>query len=467
MTGVNSQTKILFYPVILLIITGFAACKTTQPVRPMEHYETFYEEKTSFINLPVNIQIEELEKLLNEEFNGLLYEDNSFDDGDKMKIRAEKNQNMNIEPDIMALKYSIPLDLKIEYKTAIGSVKADAIIFLMFRTAFDIDEGWNFKTETTVEDYAWVKKPSLKFGGVSISAGFIGNMILNRSKEFIGKSIDEQVAANFNLRETAEEAWKGLFDPILVSPEYNTWLTVNPISLSMTRPQMDDQSINTILSVKANPDIKLGNKPDQPFNSINSLPRFEYSNDFKDDFVLNIGAEITYEQADSMAKAELLGERFESGKYYAVIEDIEMYGQGNNIIVNTKLSGSYNGSIYLTGKPKFNAKKGTIDMDDLQFTLDTKSFLHKSAGWLLKSTFKKQVKENLNFLLDYNLKEMEKMLVEQLDHFELSKSVYLVGNLEGLSIQNAWLTADGIKMIVGIKGEAGVKLERKQDEVKW
>jgi hypothetical protein len=424
----------------------------------MEKYETQFEDKTSFINIPVHLQIDELEKLLNEQFNGLLYEDNSFDDGDKMKIKAEKTEALTIVPDIMALKYSVPLDLQIAYKTPLGIVNADASIRLFFRTAFDIDSEWNLNTETSVLNYVWSKKPSINIGGIRISAGFIGDIILNRSSTFIAKSIDEQVSANLNLRETVEEAWKGLFDPILVSPEYNSWLTVNPQSLSMTRPQMDDQSINTNLIVEANPDIKLGNKPDLSGNISNTLPPFQYSNDYNDNFSLFIGTEITYEQADSMAKAELLGQRFESGKYYAVIEDLEIYGQGNNIIVNTKLSGSYNGSIYMTGKPNFDPKKGSVDIADLQFTLDTKSFLHKSTAWLLKTTLKKQVKENLNFLLDYNLTEISKMLSEQLKQYELSKNVYLQGTLDDLSIQNAWLSSDGIKMVIGIKGELDIKM---------
>ncbi|KAA3641512.1 MAG: DUF4403 family protein [Bacteroidetes bacterium] len=459
MRGSFKQKEPIFFLLMASLLLGFGSCKTTQPVQPMERYDTYFEEKTSFINIPVRIKINELEKMLNEQFDGLLYEDNTFDDGDNMKIKAEKNEPLTIVPDIMALKYSIPLDLLITYKTPLGSVKADASIRLFFRTAFDIDEAWNLQTESSVLSYVWSKKPAINIGGVRISAGFIGDIILNRSSSFIGKSIDEQVEAYFNLRETVQEAWKGLFDPILVSPEYNTWLTVNPESLSLTRPQMDNESINTTILIKAKPDVKLGTKPEYWQTMSYDLPRFEYSEDYNSNFELNIGAEITYEQADSMAKAELLGERFESGKYYAVIEDLHMYGQGNNIIVSTKLSGSYKGSIYLTGKPSYDTEKGSIDLDNLEFTLDTKSFLHKSAAWLLKSTLKKQIKDNLNFLLDYNLKEMEKMLQDQLKHYELSKNIFMEGELEELNIQNAWLTADGIKMIIGIKGEAGIKME--------
>lgn len=459
MHGSRKQGDFTFSLFIFCILIGFVSCKTTKPVRPMEQYETFFEEKTSFIHIPVRIKIDELQKMLNEQFDGLLYEDNTFEDGDNMKIKASKTERLTIVPDIMALKYSVPLDLLIDYKTPLGVVKADASIRLFFRTAFDIDKNWHLKTESSVLSYVWSKKPAINVAGMRISAGFIGDLILNRSSSFIGKSIDEQVAANFNLRQTVSDSWKGLFDPLLISPEYNSWLTVNPESIGLTRPQMDNESINMTIIIKARPDIKLGARP-EPVKTVSAnLPNFQYANEYKDDFSLNIGTEITYAQADSMAKTELVGERFESGKYYAVIEDLEMYGQGNNIIVNTKLSGSYKGSIYLTGKPSYDPEKGSIDIDDLEFTLDTKNFLHKSAAWLLKSTLKKQIKENLNFLLEYNLKEMEKMLRDQLEHYELSKNIFLEGKLNELSIKNAWLTADGIKMIIGIQGEVGIKME--------
>ena len=444
--------------IILLSVLSTAACKTTQPVKPMAEYNQYFEREVSHLYIPIHLEIKELEQNLNSQFDGLVYEDNTFDDGDNLKISAEKTEPISITPDIMAIKYAVPLNLKIQYQTPLGVVKADASIRLFFRTVFDIESDWNLITETQVENYEWSKKPAINLGGFRISAGFIGNTILNRSREIIGKSIDEQIASTLNLRKNIQETWEGFFEPMLVSEEYNTWLTVNPISMSLTRPQMNDKSISTTVVVKAKPHVKLGDKPDAKA-IIDTLPAFEYSLESGDDFSFFIGAEITFAQADSIAKSQLLGERFESGKYAVTIEDMEMYGRGNQLIINTKLSGSYNGNIFLTGKPVFNPKRGSVNIDDLKFTLDTKNFLHKSASWILKSTLKKQINKNLNFLLDYNLAEMEKMLREQMKHYELSQGFFLEGELDELKIQNAWMAQEGFQLIIQISGQAGVKME--------
>ena len=108
------------------------------------------------------------------------------------------------------------------------------------------------------------------------------------------------------------------------------------------------------------------------------------------------------------------GETFEQGKRSVTIEDIELFGQGEKLVVNTKLSGSYNGNIYMVGKPEYNQKKNSIDIKNLKFTLETRNFLLKSAGWLLRSTVKKKIQENMDFLLEYNMAEIEKQMQEQL-----------------------------------------------------
>ena len=67
------QRDLVFHLLLATIILGSGSCKTTKPVQPMEHYEEYFEEKTSFINIPVRIKIDELENMLNEQFDGLLY----------------------------------------------------------------------------------------------------------------------------------------------------------------------------------------------------------------------------------------------------------------------------------------------------------------------------------------------------------------------------------------------------------
>ena len=109
----------------------------------------------------------------------------------------------------------------------------------------------------------------------------------------------------------------------------------------------------------------------------------------------------------------------------------------------------------MVGKPEYNKKKNSIDIKNLKFTLETKSFLLKSAAWLLRSTIKKKIQENMDFLLDYNMVEIQKQMQEQLQHYEVSKDIFLNGVLEGLNIQNAYLTPESIRVDIIHKRKNG------------
>lgn len=446
--------KILFFTVSLLFLLS---CKSTQPTRPMERYDALTEEeRTSVINIPVRINLVELEKSLNQQLQGTLYEDNDMNDGDKMMMRAEKVDDVKLQMRGQTIRYEVPVKVWVRYNAGITRLEADGEIAMNFNTDFDIDRDWNMETVTNIETYEWLKQPRLRVAGMNLPVGFIADIILKRSKTVITQSIDQQVQENFNLRKMVEDVWKQMFDPVLVSPEYNTWLLVNPQNIGMTPLVTDEQSISSVIVVESLPRVSLGERPEAM--GATDLPPFIFRDTTLNDFVIRLRTDVPYEEAERLAKQELLGETFSEGKRSVTIEDLELYGQGNKLIVNTKLSGSYNGSIYLTGRPVYNPKKNVVDIKDLDFTLETRNFLHKSAAWLLKGTLRKRIEENMNFLLQYNLDELKNQLQEQLNNYPITRGIVLDGKLEDLNIQDAFLSTEAIRVDVALVGRLNVQV---------
>lgn len=446
--------KILFFTISLLFLLS---CKSTQPTRPMERYDALTEEeRTSVINIPVRINLLELEKSLNQQLQGTLYEDNDMNDGDKMMMRAEKVDDVKLQMEGQTIKYQVPVKVWVRYNAGITKLEAEGEIAMNFKTDFDIDADWNMETLTSIETYEWLKQPRLRVAGMSLPVGFIADIILKRSKTVITESIDQQVQENFSLRKMVEDVWKQMFDPVLISPEYNTWLLVNPQNIGMTSLVTDDNAISSVIVVESLPRVSLGERPEAM--NATDLPPFVFRDTTLNDFVIRIRTDVPYEEAERLAKQELLGETFSEGKRSVTIEDLELYGQGNKLIVNTKLSGSYNGSIYLTGRPIYNPQKNVVDIKDLDFTLETRNFLYKSAAWLLKGTLRKRIEENMNFLLQYNLDELKNQLQAQLDRYPITQSIVLDGELEDLNIQDAFLSTEAIRVDVALVGRVNVQV---------
>jgi len=421
---------------------------------PEERYDTRFEEKKSLINIPVRINMMELEQSLNRQLTGVLYEDKDINDGDDMMVKAEKRSDIKLSVTGQQINYRTPLNLWIKYDLGLTTVEATGAIALNFKTAFEIRNDWTVETRTDIEGYEWLEKPKMRVVGVNLPIGFIADMILKNSKGKLTKSIDKLTKDNLDLRTMIESAWKRFFDPVLVAPEYNTWLTLNPESIGMTPlTTINNQLVSTIV-VESMPTVKIGDRPEVA--SSRPLPPLRYVDKAQDDFVIHLKADVSFREAERIAQTSLVGQTFTQGKRAVKIEDVKLYGQGNNLVVTTKLSGSYEGNVYLIGKPVYNAKTNKIDLDNLDFSLETKSFLVKSGAWILKSTLRKKLQENLDFLLDYNLKGIQEQLQQQLTHFTLTPGAYLNGQLQQLNIENVYLTQDAIMVDLGLQGRVNV-----------
>jgi hypothetical protein len=435
------------------------SCKTTrQPAKPMEsYYSALPEERISIINVPVRIQLRDLEQSLNEQLNGILYEDKDIKDGDKMMIRAEKREDIRLKVEGQRITYRVPLKLWIRYDLGITEVEANGDLALNLKTDYTIKNDWSLETVSDIENYEWLKRPTVRLGSVNLPIGFIADIVMKNSKRIITRAIDDAVRDNLNLRQLVADTWNKMFEPLLVAPEYNTWLLVNPQAIGMTPPRTSQDEIFSTIIIESRPQVTLGSRPIK-IATPPPLPPLTLRDTLQSDFIIHIKTDVPYAEAERIAKAELVGETFSEGRRSVRIDDINLYGQGNKLIINTKLSGSYNGNVFLAGKPVYNASRNTIDVKDLDFTLETRNFLHKSAGWLLKGTLRRKIQENMNFLLDYNLKELRKQLHDQLEAYPITSGIMLRGGLDDLSIQDAFLAPDAIRVNIALRGRVNVQV---------
>lgn len=429
--------------------------------KPVESYN-YKEEKieSSILNIPVKLPVEDLEKLLNKEIDKALEANSEFEQ-DGLKVKAQKIDNIKIGLEGQRVSYKVPLQLDIEKDLGLGRVKANASIELDFYTDYDIDQYWSLTTKSQLEKYNWIEVPRLKLGPVNIPAQFVGDIIVDRSKELISSTIDDQLRTNFDLRKTMNEAWRQMYQAIEISPEYKTWLLLNPQSISMTPIENKQNAITFTISIQSKPNIEVGEQPQAPRPSI--LPNFNYQEIKEDHFQVFLVADIPYEQAEELAIQNIKGEEYSYDKYKIKVEDLSLYGQDEKLVVQTELSGSYKGNIYLMGEPFYNKLRNKVDIKDLKFSLNTKNFLLRSAAWLLKSNLRKQIRENVNFLVDYNLEEIRKEARKQLGRYELAEGVILKGNLDDLSITDVYLTPKGIRVKLGMEGKVNVGMEALED----
>ena len=469
MNRLPSSNLILLLSVFVCLATA-CSCKSLEPTQPKANYED-YQAPPSIVNLPINISIEDIEKSLNSQVKGLMYEDASFEDNgkDNLMVKVWKQDAIELKLEGNSIAYSVPLKLWLKKKLEISQFglslsdvkEVEGAIRLNFVTDFKVNPDWSIATKTVSGGYKWLETPSIKIVGYSLPITYIADLLMDQNKEFIGEQIDTYVKEELNLKDYLEGVWEDVQEPMLVNDYYNLWLSVVPQQIMMTSFRNTPDSIRMKVGIKAISEVTMGGKPKVTKNK--NLPALKMMAKIPDDFSVNIAASIPYKVAAEEAKRTLVGQTFTSGKRSVTVKDIDIWGRKKKLVIKAKVEGSIKGYVYMTGKPVYNAEKAEVSLENLDFDLETKNLIQKTAAWLFNAKITKRMKPYLVFPLKEDIAEMRIQVQEQLTNNEFSNGVSLTGKLNKMDIEKIYLTPEAIKVVVGSSGNLKINFEAWDD----
>lgn len=434
----------------------FSACGTVknQPQRPMESYQPALEvpPSVSTVNIPVRLNALEIERLLNNKMSGVIYEDKNLED-DGLMMNATKSQNINIRLDGLQMNYRVPLKLWV-FKKVFGNrgFEAEGELALTFRTTIKINPDWSVQPVTELVGYDWIKNMAMKTGLGSIDVKYIANIIIDRSRNTLTSGIDQQLKSQFQIKNSLEEAWQLMQKPVSMNSSYGTWwVKLTPQSISMTPFRTSGNIIESTISATSYAEVVAGTQ--QPnFYPNTSLPPFKLGSAAVNDFAANLTTDISMKEAESMAKSYVLNQKFYPGGKEIIVRDIQLFGQDDKIVINVSFAGSYTGSLYLIGRPIFNPQKNTIEMEDLDYDLQSKDFMIRSAKWLFDKTILKKIKEACVFPLDENVNYFKTTMNDMLREYKFTNNVILRGAISNINVQRIHIQKGNIRIYVSSNG---------------
>jgi len=449
----------LRYLLILLLVFTIACKSAKAPVRPAASYEALKETEFSRINIPVSLNIQQLETALNREMDAIFAGENQLFGGDQqdfdLKVSKSERLTLDISPNTVA--YSVPLNLTIKKDVGLANLNADGSITLDFTTGFTIQPDWTLATATRLSTYKWNKKPKLDLGFIRLPIESVANRLVENSKGKIAQIIDTQIRENFVLRDYVNEAWLKLQQPIPASIENQLWVLMKPRSIGMTPIANKDSMINATIVIETVAEANIGERPVN--DSIIPLPAFTPITETQGDFKINLFTSIPMDTLRNLVNDQVIGETFTGGNRTVTVKDLELYGQGNKIVVNMQLTGDYDGNIYMIGTPFYNQKKNQLEIDDLDYELSSKNFMQKSMGWLFKKNIEKKIEAALRFPLDENLETIKKTLDESLAHYPITSGIILKGNLEDLELGETYVSESFIHVVISSGGQLNLELK--------
>jgi hypothetical protein len=316
---------------------------------------------------------------------------------------------------------------------------------------------WKMSTNSKIEDFSWSESPSILVAGKNVPITYIINPTLSIFKSKIAKKIDEAIESSCDFKPYVLDVLEKMSTPFLTSEVYQTWFKLIPIEVYVTDAVLEKSKINMDLGLKCNMQTMVGVKPKSTFdrNAIQFKPVTSVPNKV----MANVVAISTYESASQIITSNFQGKEFAAGSRKIVIQKVEMWQKDGKIIIALDMTGSMNGTIYLSGIPNYNAITKEIYFDQMDYVLNTKGVLTKTANWLLQGVILKKIQENCRYSIKENLDEGKKSLLPYLNNFSPMKGVFVNGTLNDFEFEKVEVTDKAMIAFITTTGKMNVKID--------
>ena len=456
-----------FFSIILI-----TSCSTTNKIatlkpEPDDATPLVYENTPSFINLPISVKLKDIENQTNSLLNGLIYEDNNIEDDDiemkiwKLALITIKNDNGANDQKIRTV---LPLKAIVKYR--IGTKKMG--VELYNTKEFNLDgvvtllsdvglTNWKMNTKTELKSLDWNESPTMTVFGKNVPVTYLINPGIKLFKSKIEKKIDDAIAKSMDFKPNVLAALEKICVPFQMSDTYESWLRIVPIEIYSTNAKLKNDTFVLEMGMKCNMETLIGRQPETKFNAskivlkpVSKIPQ---------EITANIIAVSTYIEASKLMTKNFAGQEFGSGSKKVKVQNVSIWHKNGKMIIALDVLGSVNGTIYLAGFPQYNDKTKEVFFDQLDYALDTKNKLMRTANWLAQGLILRKIEQSCRYSIKPNLEEGQKSMMTYLKNYSPMQGVFVNGKMEEIQFQKIQLTNQAIIAFIKVKGTVNVSVD--------
>lgn len=282
----------------------------------------------------------------------------------------------------------------------------------------------------------------------------ITGKVMGAMKEALVKgtqALIEQARSESLLKPRATAVWNQLQQPLELAP--GVFLCFHPERIRLAPLATERNVLVLTPEIQARPTLVFG-KPDPV--ALQPLPPLEPLKDgVKPGFQVRVAADLPFIEATSQLRRQLAGKRFDTEKGSFEILDCAVKGQADKVLLELNLKGKVTGKLSLVGKPRFDEASGTLQLADLDYTLEAKGWITQMGEWLFRSTLKKTLQEKANFLMDRQFKDLRGLVQQGLNR-ELIPGLKMTGTLQDLKLGQPTVATDRINIEAVLVGQVGL-----------
>ena len=456
---------------IICSILLISSCATTNKIdalkpEPDDATPLIYENTPSYINMPISVKLKDIENHTNALLSGLIYEDNSIEDDD-IEMKVWKLAPISIKNDIgekgEKIKTILPLKAIVKYR--IGTKKLgieiydtrefhlDGVVTLVSDVALI---NWKLNTKTELKSLDWNESPTITVFGKNLPVTYLINPAVKLFKSKIEKKIDDAIAKSMDFKPNVLAALEKICVPFLMNETYESWLRIVPIEIYSTSAKLKNDTFVLDMGMKCNMETLIGKQPESKFNASKIIVKPVTK--IPEEITANIVAISTYQEASKIMTKNFAGQEFGSGSQKIKVKNVAIWHKKGKMIIALDVLGSVNGTIYLAGFPQYNEKNKEVFFDQLDYALDTKNKLMRTANWLAQGLVLKKIEQSCRYSIKPNLEEGQKSMIAYLKNYSPMQGVFVNGKMEDIQFQKIQLTNQAIIAFIKVKGTVNVSV---------
>ncbi len=324
-------------------------------------------------------------------------------------------------------------------------------VLLDLRTDLGLLPTWGVELRQTAFEVTPLNTCEVTFLGFDITdqvtAGMKEN--LRAGADLLGRLVRE----NALVRQKAEEAWNLFSQPIELGPDL--YLLFQPRRVRLAPLATQGRTLVVTPEIEAQPRLVLGSRPQV---EAAPLPDLELNASPKPGFRLRVEADLSYEHASRQFAAQVVGKTFDTDKGRFEITSARVWGEQGRAVLEIGLKGRITGKLRLTGKPLSDPATSSLRLADLDFTLDSQSWLARLGDWIYHSDLRKLLTEKAHFLMDQQFQGLREAVQAGLNR-QLAPNLRLSGSLKAFRVAAVTTGADGFKSQAYLEGELQVDMK--------
>jgi len=468
---IHIKMKLTSIITMFSVLAVLSSCSSTSKLEtlkpePDDASPLVYDSSPSFINLPITIKLSDIENQTNSLLNGLIYEDNNIEDDD-IQIKIWKQAPIKIQNDPSnpnkRIRTILPLKANIKYR--IGTKKMgielydvrefnlNGVITLSSETTLS---NWKLTTKTEFKSLNWNESPTMTIFGKNMPITYLINPAISIFKSDLEKEIDGAIEKSMDFKPNVLQAVEKICTPFQMSDTYESWLRIVPIEIYSTNAKLKNDSFLLEMGMKCNMETIVGKQPESKYSA--SKIALKPVAKIPSQISANIAAISSYVDASKIMTKNFAGQEFGSGNKKVTVKNVSIWHKDGKMVIALDVLGSINGTIYLNGFPSYNPQTKEIYFDKLDYVLDTKSKLMRTANWLAQGYILRKMEENCRYSIQPNLEEGKKSMASYLKNYSPMPGVFVNGKMEDIQFDKIQLTNQAMIAFIKINGTVNVSV---------